>query len=144
MAGVKGVNMVLFVNDKGEIKDIDTTEDKSLTALEITGNNPFEGWSDARIRCYRVEVRDGEVVMMTPYVSSTILDHIDYLGHGTERVAENIINTQMALTETFEQAEKNGDQLTDAEIAIAEVYEEVVRLNDTIKEFLKKKGEQNG
>lgn len=136
--------MVLFVNDKGEIKDIDSTEDKSLTALEITGNNPFEGWSDARIRCYRVEVRDGEVVMMTPYVSSTILDHIDYLGHGTERVAENIINTQMALTETFEQAEKNGDQITDAEIAIAEVYEELVRLNDTIKEFLKKKGEQNG
>lgn len=136
--------MVLFVNDKGEIKDIDSTEDKSLTALEITGNNPFEGWSDARIRCYRVEVRDGEVVMMTPYVSSTILDHIDYLGHGTERVAENIINTQMALTETFEQAEKNGDQITDAEIAIAEVYEAVVRLNDTIKEFLKKKGEQNG
>ena len=36
--------MVLFVNDKGEIKDIDTTEDKSLKALEITGNNPFEGW----------------------------------------------------------------------------------------------------
>ena len=144
MAGVKGVRMILFVNDKGEIRDIDSTEDKSLKELEITGNNPFEGWSDARIRCYRVEVRDGEVVMMTPYVSSTILDHIDYLGHGTERVAENIINTQMALTETFEQAEKNGDQLTDAEIAIAEVYEEVVRLNDTIKEFLKKKGEQNG
>lgn len=136
--------MVLFVNDKGEIKDIDATEDKSLTALEITGNNPFEGWSDARIRCYRVEVRDGEVVMMTPYVSSTILDHIDYLGHGTERVAENIINTQMALTETFEQAEKNGDQITDAEIAIAEVYEAVVRLSDMIKEFLKKKGETNG
>ena len=82
--------------------------------------------------------------MMTPYVSSTILDHIDYLGHGTERVAENIINTQMALTETFEQAEKNGDQITDAEIAIAEVYEAVVRLSDMIKEFLKKKGETNG
>lgn len=136
--------MVLFVNDKGEIRDIDSTEDKSLKELEITGNNPFEGWSDARIRCYRVEVRDGEVVMMTPYVSSTILDHIDYLGHGTERVAENIINTQMALTETFEQAEKNGDQITDAEIAIAEVYEAVVRLSDMIKEFLKKKGETNG
>ena len=136
--------MVLFVNDKGEIKDIDSTEDKSLTALEITGNNPFEGWSDARIRCYRVEVRDGEVVMMTPYVSSTLLDHIDYLGKGTQAVAESVTSTQMALTETFEQAEKNGDQLTDAEIAIAEVYEELVRLNDTIKEFLKKKGEQNG
>lgn len=136
--------MVLFVNDKGEIKDIDSTEDKSLTALEITGNNPFEGWSDARIRCYRVEVRDGEVVMMTPYISSTLLDHIDYLGKGTQAVAESVTSTQMALTETFEQAEKNGDQITDAEIAIAEVYEAVVSLNDTIKEFLKKKGEQNG
>ena len=136
--------MILFVNDKGEIKDIESTEDKSLTRVEITGSNPFEGWSDARIRCYRVEVRDGEVVMMTPYVSSTILDHIDYLGMGTQAVSESVTSTQMALTETFEQAEKNGDQLTDAEIAIAEVYEEVVRLSDTIKEFLKKKGEQNG
>ena len=136
--------MILFVNDKGEIKDIDSTEDKSLTALEITGNNPFEGWSDARIRCYRVEVRDGEVVMMTPYVSSTLLDHIDYLGKGTQAVAESVTSTQMALTETFEQAEKNGDQITDAEIAIAEVYEAVVRLSDMIKEFLKKKGETNG
>ena len=136
--------MVLFVNDKGEIKDIDTTEDKSLKALEITGNNPFEGWSDARIRCYRVEVRDGEVVMMTPYVSSALLDHIDYLGKGTQAVAESVTSTQMALTETFEQAEKNGDQITDAEIAIAEVYEAVVRLSDMIKEFLKKKGETNG
>lgn len=135
--------MILFVNGKGEIKDIDRTEDKSLTALEVTGNNPFEGWSDARIRCYRVEVRDGEVVMMTPYVSSTLLDHIDYLGKGTQAVAESVTSTQMALTETFEQAEKNGDQLTDAEIAIAEVYEELVWLRDTIKEFLKKKGEQN-
>ena len=136
--------MVLFVNDKGEIKDIDSTEDKSLTALEITGNNPFEGWSDAHIRCYRVEVRDGEVVMMTPYISSTLLDHIDYLGKGTQVVSESVTSTQMALTETFEQAEKNGDQITDAEIAIAEVYEAVVRLSDMIKEFLKKKGEQNG
>ena len=136
--------MILFVNEKGEIKDIDATEDKSLTALEITKNNPFEGWSDARIRCYRVEVRDGEVVMMTPYVSSTLLDHIDYLGKGTQAVSESVTSTQMALTETFEQAEKNGDQLTDAEIAIAEVYEAVVRLSDMIKEFLKKKGETNG
>lgn len=135
--------MILFVNEKGEVKDVDSTEDKSLTALEVTGNNPFEGWSDARIRCYRVEVRDGEVVMMTPYVSSTLLDHIDYLGKGTQAVAESVTSTQMALTETFEQAEKNGDQLTDAEIAIAEVYEELVWLRDTIKEFLKKKGEQN-
>lgn len=136
--------MILFVNERGEIKDIDSTEDKSLTALEITGNNPFEGWSNARIRCYRVEVRDGEVVMMTPYVSSTILDHIDYLGKGTQAVSESVTSTQMALTETFEQAEKNGDQITDAEIAIAEVYEAVVRLSDMIKEFLKKKGETNG
>lgn len=136
--------MILFVNEKGEIKDVDSTEDKSLTALEITGSNPFEGWSDARIRCYRVEVRDGEVVMMTPYVSSTLLDHIDYLGKGTQAVSESVTSTQMALTETFEQAEKNGDQLTDAEIAIAEVYETLVRISDDIKEFLKKKGESNG
>lgn len=136
--------MILFVNEKGEIKDIDSTEDKSLKELEVTGKNPFEGWSDARIRCYRVEVRDGEVVMMTPYISSTLLDHIDYLGRSTQAVSESVTSTQMALTETFEQAEKNGDQLTDAEIAIAEVYEAVVRLSDMIKEFLKKKGETNG
>ena len=74
--------MILFVNERGEIKDIDSTEDKSLKELEITGNNPFEGWSDARIRCYRVEVRDGEVVMMTPYVSSILLDQHRLSGEG--------------------------------------------------------------
>lgn len=136
--------MILFVNDKGEIRDIDSTEDKSLKELEITGNNPFEGWSDARIRCYRVEVRDGEVVMMTPYVSSTILDHIDYLGHGTERVAENIINTQMALTETFEQSAANADQLTTSEVAMTELYEAILQLNEHIDELLAKLGEGEG
>ena len=136
--------MILFVNDKGEIRDIDSTEDKSLKELEITGNNPFEGWSDARIRCYRVEVRDGEVVMMTPYVSSNILDHIDYLGHGTERVAENIINTQMALTETFEQSAANADQLTTSEVAMTELYEAILQLNEHIDELLAKLGEGEG
>ena len=136
--------MVLFVNDNGEIKDIDSTEDKSLKKLEIMKNNPFEGWSDARIRCYRVDVEDGEVVMMTPYVSSTILDHIDYLGHGTERVAENIINTQMALTETFEQSAANADQLTTSEVAMTELYEAILQLNAHIDELLAKLGEGEG
>lgn len=136
--------MVLFVNDKGEIKDIDSTEDKSLTALEITGNNPFEGWSDARIRCYRVEVRDGEVVMMTPYISSTLLDHIDYLGRSTQAVSESVTSTQMALTETFEQAEKNGDQLTTSEVAMTELYEAILQLNAHIDELLAKLGEGEG
>lgn len=79
--------MILFVNDKGEIKDVDFTKDTSLIPLEVNDvDNPFIGWSVAKICCYRVTVSDGRVTMMTPYIDSRLLEHIDQLGKQVEAV----------------------------------------------------------
>lgn len=84
--------MILYVNERNEVKDVNTTTDPSLTALEVLDEgNPFSGWSVARICCYKVSVKDGHIVMFTPYVDSRLLEHIDQLGKQVE-IAE--INAQ--------------------------------------------------
>jgi hypothetical protein len=75
--------MVLYVNDKNEIKDVNTTTDASLTPLVVSDkctDNPFLSWSPAKICCYKVEVKDGVVTMLTPYVDSRIVEHIERQG----------------------------------------------------------------
>lgn len=80
--------MILFTNEKGEIKDVGKTSDPSLIRVEIDDErNPFKDWSIAKICCYRVNVVDGQVAMMTPYVDSRLIEHIDELGK------ENYINS---------------------------------------------------
>lgn len=76
--------MIVYVNELGEIKSVNTTKDASLTPVTIDENAesfPFKGWSNAKICCYKVAVSDGVVTMMTPYVDSRYLDTIDKLGH---------------------------------------------------------------
>ena len=46
--------MIIFVNERNEIKDVDVTRDETLTAYEITGDNPFANWPVDKICCYRV------------------------------------------------------------------------------------------
>lgn len=79
--------MIVFVDSEGRIKAVGKTTDSALTPLEILDNeeaNPFIGWSKAKICCYMVTVTDGYVTMMTPYVDSRIIDHIDFIGHEAE------------------------------------------------------------
>ena len=87
--------MKVYVNGKGEIKDVNSTTDISLTALEITEEeNPFIGWSVAKICCYKVRVKDGRVVMFTPYVDTRIIEHIDRLGNEVSEVSSTVLDTQ--------------------------------------------------
>lgn len=82
--------MIVFVNDKSEIHDVNTTEDVSLTPLYVDENNPtfpFKGWSVAKICCYKVTVVEGVVTMYTPYVDSNLIEHIDQLGKQVEAVS---------------------------------------------------------
>lgn len=76
--------MILYVNNKNEVKDVNYTSDKNLTSLEVNDdiidNNPFLTWSTAKICCYKVEVKDGAVTMYTPYVDSRIIEHIERQG----------------------------------------------------------------
>lgn len=51
--------MKVFVNEEGEIKAIHASDDTSLQMYELDETVdlfPFEGWSDARIMCYRINV----------------------------------------------------------------------------------------
>lgn len=73
--------MKIYVNDKKEIKDVGTTADESLIEYVINDeNNPFKNWSVAKICCHKAEVdENGNVTMLTPYVDSLLVEHIDRL-----------------------------------------------------------------
>lgn len=73
--------MNIYTDDKGNIKAVHTTDDTSLTEYILSDEgNPFDGWSDDKICCYRVQVNDGRVVMMTPYLDSRLIEHFDLGG----------------------------------------------------------------
>ena len=104
--------MILFVNNKNEIKDVNTTKDTSLRPYEIADSdlNPFANWSAAKICCYKValtpEKVDGAetgkyfISMMTPYIDSRIIEHIEQLGNQNENNAAAVLETQDALCES--------------------------------------------
>ena len=77
--------MKIYVNDKNEIHEVNTCSDPSLIELEVT-DGTFDGWSEAKICCYKVSVLYGKVIMMTPYVDSRLIEHIDQLGKQTEAI----------------------------------------------------------
>ena len=78
--------MIVYVNDKNEIHDVNKSNDPSLTPIEIT-DGTFDGWSDAKICCYKVTIdSNGHVMACTPYVDSRLIEHIDQLGQQVEAV----------------------------------------------------------
>lgn len=77
--------MKIYVNERNEIHEVNTCSDPSLIELEVT-DGTFDGWSEAKICCYKVNVKDGNVTMMTPYVDSRLIEHIDQLGKQTEAI----------------------------------------------------------
>ena len=82
--------MKIYTNENGEIKDVNSTKDPSLIEYDlIDATNPFlvpEPWSVAKICCYKVTVFNGIVTMMTPYVDSKLIEHIDQLVQQVEAV----------------------------------------------------------
>lgn len=116
--------MIVYVNANNEIKAVNTSSDASLTALTINDDaNPFNGWSTAKICCYKVTVQDGFVTMMTPYIDSRFLDNFDQLGLSTEVNTKDISDTQMGLAETYE---TTYTSISNVELALTEVYEMII------------------
>ena len=120
--------MILYVNDRNEIKDVNSTNDKTLTKVFIKDEeNPFENWSIAKICCYRVDVREGVVCMMTPYVNSLIIEHLDRLGEQNGQTEETVTNLEVAVCENYESAEmykeETNSQIDNLQLAVVEVYE---------------------
>lgn len=77
--------MKIYVNERNEIHEVNTCTDPSLIELEVT-DGTFDGWSEAKICCYKVTVSEGKVTMLTPYVDSRLIEHIDQLGKQTEAI----------------------------------------------------------
>lgn len=79
--------MKLYVNERNEIKDVNITTDASLTELEVADEcNPFANWTTAKICCYRVEVQNGLVIMLTPYINSSFIEPINRSGLRTNEL----------------------------------------------------------
>lgn len=97
--------MKVYVNNRGEIKDvnINSRNDPSLTEIEVI-DGTFEGWTDAKICCYKVTVDNGHIAMMTPYVDSRLIDHIDQLGSINMLKTAYIADTEAIFTNV-----KNGN-----------------------------------
>ena len=102
--------MIIFVNERNEIKDVNTTKDETLTAYELTDNdNLFKDWNVDKICCYRVtlmpEVVDGEetgkylVTMMTPYIDSRIIEPIVWLREQIKSNSADIVTTDERILE---------------------------------------------
>lgn len=91
--------MLIFVNDRGEIHDVNTTTDPKLTPIEVTDGS-LDDMSEALICCYRVKVEDGVVTMRTPYVPSTVLESIDRLGKQTEAITPKIYTKTAYIDDT--------------------------------------------
>ena len=88
--------MKVYVDSESKIRDVGSTKDTSLKELYINdSDNPFKGWSTAKICCYKVNVVDGVVTMMTPYVDSRSLDMVDTIGRQVDK-AEPYTATQSA------------------------------------------------
>lgn len=149
--------MILYVNSKGEVKDVNSTTNTTLTELPISENsdNPFANWPVARICCYRVGVipekitevvtdADGNEVtetketgkyiisMMTPYMDSRVVEHISRLGGDTEMVAADLTDTQLALVENYDQTMAIADDLTDTQLALIESYDQTMAISEDL------------
>ena len=118
--------MYVCVNFNKEIKKIGISTSPELVSLYVDENNdlyPFKGWSEAKICCYRVEVKDGVVMMLTPYVDSRLIDHFDQVGQSTEINKSDITDNRDGLMETFETGMTNSDDITTLRDGLMEVYE---------------------
>lgn len=81
--------MIVYVDNNNCIKAVGVTSDSTLTPIEIT-DGTFEGWSDGKICCYKINVVDGNVTMLTPYVDSRVIEHYDRLSTATEEVQTTV------------------------------------------------------
>ena len=93
--------MKVFINSKNEIKDVNSTTNESLREVEVPEGS-FDGWSVAKILCYKLVLENGEYRGYTPAVDSRIIEHLDNLGKANERNASDIGDIALAIIEMLE------------------------------------------
>ena len=93
--------MVVFVDEKNQIKDVGSTNDSSLTKVfidEKADDYPFKGWNVAKICCYKVVVdENGVVLTYTPYIYSKLIAAIDSLGNENKKLRSNLTSATSTL-----------------------------------------------
>lgn len=144
--------MILYIDTENRIKDVDTTSDSSLTPIEVE-ETPFDGWSVAKICCYKVylsqipiypepeksEEEEEEVEPepigyktvisgFTPYVDSRLIEHIDALGNGHEDNASKISENSEAEFDLADLADENSNSIFELADMIAELQSKVEAL----------------
>lgn len=77
--------MILYIDSENRIKDVNTTSDNTLIPLEVDDSeNPFIGWSVAKICCYKVYTSK---VRITPY-PEPVIEEID--GEEVEVIPDDV------------------------------------------------------
>lgn len=109
--------MKVYVDEENRIHDVGSTKDTNLKELTIKDRaNPFRDWPVAKICCYKVMVEKGEVTMMTPYVPTSLIEHIEQLGRQNEDTQDEVSNVNMAIdsvfTETVPELTDSSERLT--------------------------------
>ena len=123
--------MIVFVDSENKIKAVNTTHDHSLTPLEINDEaNPFNGWSTAKICCYKVNVSNGFVIMMTPYVPSSSIEGLDNTGKQVDANTEGVANATDGLFDIAESVSNDSDGLFELAEMIAELDARVTALEE--------------
>lgn len=144
--------MIIFLNSYGEIKAIGNSTDESLISYDIDESYelfPFEGWSEEKIKCYKVavspilieeeiplsdeeiaELDDSEVITKTvvkesgKYMISMMTPYLDsrYVEH-LASLGYATEENSLGLMETYEETVTNSSNISDVELALEEVYE---------------------
>lgn len=136
--------MKVYVNEQNEIHDVGSTNDTSLKEV-ILADGLLDSWSEAKLCCYCVTTDGkGNVTAFWPYVSTTVIEQLDRLGIQSEIHEEGLTDTQMALTENYEDflsysevtdesIETSNTQITDLEMAVVELYEMIADVSSLME-----------
>lgn len=124
--------MIVYTDNDGRIMAVKTSDDPDLIPVEIIDDeeNPFHGWSDARICCYRIHVTDGHVDMMTPYVNSILIDIVDRFGTADAQTADDIISAEQEITEQDLSMMEAEQEITDLDLRLMEIENAQEGAND--------------
>lgn len=121
--------MIIYINERKEIKDVNSTDMVGLTSIIIPEeDNPFKGWSIARIVCYKVMLDSKDnVIGFTPYIDSRIVEQLAHLDNEKQEQIDtanmDISDTMEGLTETFETVGNNTTDISICMDAITEIFE---------------------
>jgi hypothetical protein len=90
--------MIFYINNSGEIKDVNTTTDETLRAVDVGNEHPFdEDTSIEKMRCYKVKLNGDSVEYYQALVDDKIIEHIDTLAKENEILKKSNISTQAQL-----------------------------------------------